>query len=304
MGFLHNKDILKVFLNFTHTHILTFIKGLLPLYKGIEMSESERCPYCKSDNLENIKGKLVCMDCGSVIKESTVSSDSPRFFGYEDIKKRSTHSFSSYYPETRTEKRNLKIANVEIDSIVNELHLPYFVRNEAEQYYKKLIRERKIRKDVVLATAAALVYIVCMKSQIPVAMKSVTGASDARKTAVNKWYLEVLQSLKIKVPQISITSLALRYAKQLDMSTECISYINDIADKVKDSVKFIGKDPNGVAAAIVYTVAKMFDYALSQEKAADMASVTEITVRSRVEVLPNILKQRSSRDYPMLEKLS
>jgi len=52
---------------------------------------------------------------------------------------------------------------------------------------------------------------------------------------------------------------------------------------------FIGKDPKGVVAAAIYLIARRNGYSLTQLKIAQIACVTDVTVRSRMRELEDLI---------------
>lgn len=252
-----------------------------------ESVQKRVCPHCNSKNLEFEEGKLVCLDCGSLIEDSAVSSKQERFYSYEDVIKKGRHSFSSNSrPKTRTEKRNLHLAISLIDELINKLHLPHFVREDAIKQYKKLMQKKKLRKDTIPAIAAALVYLVCRISKIPLPLKRVAAESEEGKSDIIKHYSEIIEILKIDVPPPSIAGLALQLGKKANLNSKTIALARKISKNMKSGVQMIGKDPNGVAAAAVYTAAKKRGEDVTQEEIAEIASITSITLRNQLEALP------------------
>lgn len=252
------------------------------------LPDNQTCPHCGSSKISKEGEKIVCMKCGAVIEDSVISSEQESFYSYEDVIKKGRHSYTSYYPESRTARRNLKMAKSLINSLVNNLNLPYFVGKDAIKRYKELIQEKTVRKDVLSSTAAALVYLICRKSQIPLPLKRIVKESEANTSDIIKRYQEILEVLKIEVSPPSIDGLVLRLAKRAGLRSKSIVLAKKIASKMKESVHQIGKDPNGIAAAAVYTAAKRRDKTLTQEEIAKLASITTITLRSHLESSPHL----------------
>lgn len=256
------------------------------LTKSRRKNEERTCPHCNSSQIQREGDKLVCMNCGSVIEESVISSEQEQFYSYEDVIKKGKHSYTSNsQPKTRTERRNLQLAISYIDGIVNEFHLPHFVREDSIKRYKQLMQKKKIRKDTVPSIAAALVYLVCRKSLIPLPLKRLAEDSEASKSKVVKRYQEIIEKLRLDIPPPSVEGLAIRLAKKAELRPKTVALAKKIASKLKDDVNLIGKDPNGIAAAAVYTAAKKRKEEVTQEKIAKNASITSITLRNQLETI-------------------
>lgn len=244
--------------------------------------EGEECPHCGSTRLELEKDKRVCMECGAVIEDTMVSSEQEQFYSYEEAVKEGRHSFGSQAtPKTKTDRKNLRLAISLINELVNKLHLPYFVKEEAIKVYKQLMGEESIRKDKVPAISTALVYLVCRKSRISLPLDRATEESDTDKSDVIKNYMRIIELLKIEIPPPSVEGLALLFAKKAGLQSKTIAFARKIARRLKKEFVNIGKDPNGIAAAAVYTAAKKRGEDTTQKEIAKIASITEVTIRNR-----------------------
>ena len=50
----------------------------------------------------------------------------------------------------------------------------------------------------------------------------------------------------------------------------------------KNGLNRVGKDPKGLAASVIYMAAKINNERKTQEEVADIAKITEVTLRSRI----------------------
>ncbi|KKN17845.1 hypothetical protein LCGC14_0961770, partial [marine sediment metagenome] len=65
--------------------------------------------------------------------------------------------------------------------------------------------------------------------------------------------------------------------------------INMLKNASKNGLKRTGKDPKGLAAACVYIAAKDASIRKTQSDVADIAKITEVTLRSRAKQIKNKL---------------
>lgn len=260
---------------------------------GKRGEKDEVCPHCDSENVEYEQGKLVCKNCGSILENNVVSPEpDKRFYSYEEAVKEGKHSRTSQAtPKTKTDRKNLGLSISLIKNLVNKLHLPYFVRQEAINLYKEVMVRKLLRKDRVPAISAALVYLVCRKSRISLPLERVSEESEIEKSEIIKSYMEIIELLKIEVNPPSIEGLAILFAKKGGFKPETIALARKIANKLKDEYINIGKDPNGIAAAAVYAAAKRKDEEVTQKEIAKIASITEVTVRNRFVEVEKTLSQ-------------
>lgn len=250
--------------------------------------QTRTCPHCGSSRVERDNEKLVCKKCGTVIESLTISSENERYFSYEDALKKGRHSYTPQFkPNTKTERKNLMLAISHIEELRNKLHLPQFVKKDAIKNFKKLMQKKTVRKDTIPSTVAAFMYIVGRKSRIPISLKQVSEKSGIDRSDIMKQYQEIVEKLKIDVPQIPLEGLAIRFAKKANLSPKTRGRATHIAEKLKKSVFLMGKDPKGIAAAAVYIAAKQRGEEITQDEMAEIASITTITLRSQLKTLPS-----------------
>ncbi|MHA2036684.1 MAG: transcription initiation factor IIB, partial [Promethearchaeota archaeon] len=62
-----------------------------------------------------------------------------------------------------------------------------------------------------------------------------------------------------------------------------------LKDASKNGLQRTGKDPKGLAAACIYIAAKKGSIRKTQSRVADIAKITEVTLRSRAKQIKNKL---------------
>jgi transcription initiation factor TFIIB len=74
---------------------------------------------------------------------------------------------------------------------------------------------------------------------------------------------------------------AIRFASQLALSSPVQLRTVEILQRSRDIGLTIGRDPLGLAAAAIYVASIMLDERRTQREIAEVARVTEVTVRNR-----------------------
>lgn len=255
---------------------------------GLEdtLEEERKCPYCGSEDIGRIENQVVCRECGTILEDAPVSSEQEPLYSYEDLVKEGKHSFAPESFDTRTEKRNFRLATAEINDLVDKLNLSHFIGQEAINLYKRFNDKKAVRKDVIPRTATALVYIGSRKADIPIPLKLISKKSEAELSDTVSRYQDVVEELKIEVSPPSLESLASFFAKKVarkqNLGSEVIPLAGRMVREYKDNIRHWGKDPNSIAAAAVYLSAKKVGGDVTQEEIAEVASVTGITLRDRL----------------------
>jgi transcription initiation factor TFIIB len=71
-----------------------------------------------------------------------------------------------------------------------------------------------------------------------------------------------------------------RFASRLDLPTSVERRARELAERAREEGIDNGRNPGGVAAACLYTAAREDGRHLTQKRAADVADVTPVTLRS------------------------
>ena len=102
---------------------------------------------------------------------------------------------------------------------------------------------------------------------------------------------KVFPVLKLKYKPVTTKSLVFRFGNELklSMSTQTDA-ANMLALSRKNGLKSMGKDPKGLAAAALYMACKNSNEKRTQAIIADIARITEVTLRTRVKQIRHYLK--------------
>ncbi len=281
----------------------------------IEPGKKIVCPYCGSENVELIDGVYVCLDCGSVIEDPALLIDTrpeTREFQPEDAQTRryvSSSSLLAIQPPTiwapgeyrmkaiakDAKSRNAIYAINTLNEIASKLHLPKQVKDLVLEYFKRLSSKRAIRRERVQAIVAALVYLASRQVGLPKPLDKIAKVSGVKKKDISKAYRMIKEELKITAPVPDAEKFVLSFGKELKLSGETIAKAIQIVKIAKDRGVSIGRDPAGIAAAALYIATRLSGEKRTQKKVAEIAGVTEVTVRNRYREIMKILE--SSEEF-------
>ncbi|MFB6100541.1 MAG: transcription initiation factor IIB family protein [Candidatus Nanohalobium sp.] len=283
------------------------------------------CPNCGSRafDRDSAAGEIYCRECGTVVEEDKLDTSGPRTFSAEDRqdKERSGSSITytrhdkgisteigsgamqgmsgekrgQYYRlrkwhsrSSDSKSRNIKTALRHIDDIVNQLNLPESVEEEAARMYEKAVDEEVVKGRKIEKIAASIVFIVARNQNIPRTMKEFSEASGISERELGKNYRYVSKELDVNVQTIRPESFVPRYASKLDLSGETQADARELILDAREKGLTSGRSPDGIAAAALYMSAKKNDEKITQREIADIAGVTEVTIRKGTEQLGKI----------------
>jgi transcription initiation factor TFIIB len=177
--------------------------------------------------------------------------------------------------------RNLAQAMSELERLASQLGLPQPIRELAALLYRKSIIQKLVRGRSIEAMVAATLYAACRIRKKPRPLDEVADASRVHKKKLAQCYRLLLRNLKIKIPLSDPIDYIGRFASQLELSSPVQLRTIEILNRSHDLGLTIGRDPLGLAAAAIYVASIMLDDRRTQREIAEVARVTEVTVRNR-----------------------
>jgi len=200
-------------------------------------------------------------------------------------KKRSQmHRLRKWQERIRTKdagERNLQFALSEIDRMASALGVPRSVREVASVLYRRALEEDLIRGRSIEGVATSTLYAACRKEGIPRSLAEVAEVSRVERKEIGRTYRYIAQELGLEMEPVDPKKYVPRFSSDLDLSEEAQAKANDIIDTTAEMGLLSGKSPTGYAAAAIYAAALLCNEKVTQREVADVAEVTEVTIRNR-----------------------
>ena len=185
--------------------------------------------------------------------------------------------------------RNLAQAMAELDRLTDRIHVPAPIKERAAVIYRKALDSGLVRGRSIAAIAAASLYAACRHSETPRTLKEVSAASRIRKKDVARCYRLLLRELDMKMPVEDPVKCVSKIASKVDISMQTQRRAFDILKEARKRGMVAGKDPMGLAAASLYVACVLEGEKKTQKEIAEVANVTEVTVRNRYKNLKESL---------------
>jgi transcription initiation factor TFIIB len=182
-------------------------------------------------------------------------------------------------------ERNLRLAMAELRRVASFLNLPSVVRDESSRVYNFVLQRGLVRGRSMESVIAACIYAACRSYNIPRTLDEIAGASDVERKEIGRTYRFIVRKLKIKVKPSSPKDYISRFASILHLSPKTQNEALKILKKADISELTSGRGPAGIAAAALYVAALMNDEKKTQREVADVAGITEVTIRNRYKEL-------------------
>ncbi len=182
-------------------------------------------------------------------------------------------------------ERNLAFALSELDRMASHLGLPRNVREAAAVIYRRAVEERLIRGRSIEGVAAAALYAACRECKVPRTLDEIADVSRVGKKEIGRSYRFIARELLIHLRPTSPIDYVSRFGSELGLSGETQSKAIELLKEAGKKGLTSGRGPTGVAAAAIYIASVLQGERRTQRDVADVARVTEVTVRNRYKEL-------------------
>jgi len=182
-------------------------------------------------------------------------------------------------------ERNLAVALSELSKIASSLNLPKNIVETASVIYRKAIKKRLIRGRSIHNVTAAAVYMSCRQCGVPRTLDEIANASTLNKKDIGRSYRFMVRELETFVPPSTSRNYAARFSNKLIVSGKAEAIAIKILEIAKHLKLTSGRGPTGIAAAATYIATVLMSERKTQREIAEIANVTEVTIRNRYKEL-------------------
>lgn len=284
----------------------------------------KKCPECGGINLfwNREKGEVICKDCGLVIEDKMVDfgQEWKEYSGEEGERKSRTGAPMTYtqfdmglgtevgqkgdlaklggkerskffrlrkwqYRISTAIERNLKLALAELKRVSSYLKLPKSVEEESARIYTLAVQRGLVRGRSMESVVAGTLYAACRRHDVPRTLDELSEASGIEKKEIGRTYRFVTRELGITILPSNPADYIARFSSALKLSAETQSRAVEILEQAQKTELTSGRGPTGIAAAALYVSALIHGEKRTQREVADVAGVTEVTIRNRYKEL-------------------
>ncbi|WP_114579026.1 transcription initiation factor IIB family protein [Saliphagus sp. LR7] len=178
-------------------------------------------------------------------------------------------------------ERNLQFALTETDRMASALGVPGSVREVSSVIYRRALSEDLIRGRSIEGVATSCLYAACRQEGIPRSLEEVTDVSRVEKKEIARTYRYVANELSLEMRPVDPVEYVPRFCSELAASEDVQAKAKDIIETTAEKGLLSGKSPTGFAAAAIYAASLLCNEKKTQQEVADVANVTEVTIRNR-----------------------
>ncbi len=178
-------------------------------------------------------------------------------------------------------ERNYLIALPELNRVASYLGLPENIRENAALLYRKCVQNNFIRGRPIETVVQAVIYAACRKAGMPRTLDEIAQISGLPKKEIGRAYRAISHGLNLRIPLTDPIAYVPRYASALKLSAESQEAAVKLLRRAMRKGLVSGRSPTGVSAAAVYIAGALAGERRTQKEVADVAGVTEVTIRNR-----------------------
>ncbi|MHA1607051.1 MAG: transcription initiation factor IIB [Candidatus Freyarchaeota archaeon] len=181
--------------------------------------------------------------------------------------------------------RNLAQAMPELNRIASQIGVPKEIRETAAFIYRRALESGLVRGRSIESMVAASVYLACREHRIPRPLDEIEHIARVNRKELAHCVRLILRGLELKSPRPNAIDFIPRFASELRLSAKARTKAAEILNKAKEMGITGGKDPTGLAAAALYIAGILTGERRAQREIAEVAHVTEVTIRNRYKEL-------------------
>lgn len=194
-------------------------------------------------------------------------------------------------------QRNLRVALSEMSSICIKLNLPDHVHEKAAYIYRKVLMKDLVRGRSIDGFVSASVYAACRKTGVPRSLSEIVKASNQTEHIVKYHYRLIVKELDFKPPIDKPTKFISSLSSKLKLNGLIEANSLKILREAQNRRLVMGKNPRGVAAAILYLACVEEGVRITQAEVAKAANTSEVTMRKRFNEYASFLKKPLKNPY-------
>jgi len=181
----------------------------------------------------------------------------------------------------RNGERNLQLAFIEINRMGSALDVPDQVSEMASVLYRDALADNLVQGRSIEGVASGCLYIACRKQQVPRSLDEFESVARIDRNTIARTYRYIAAEQNLEMEPMDPRQFVPRFCSQLETSKEVQREAQIILADAKAEGLYSGKSPTSLAGAAIYIAAILCNGSRTQSEIADVAQVTEVTIRKR-----------------------
>lgn len=182
-------------------------------------------------------------------------------------------------------ERSLAIALSGLDRLASSMSLPRTVRETAAMIFRKAALKKLVRGRSIEGVTAASLYAACRQCNVPRTLDEISNTARISRKEIGRTYRYISRELELKLMPTSPQDYISRFCSVLKLSADVKAKTLEILHEAANRELTSGRGPTGIAAASLYIASVLCGERRTQREVAEVAGVTEVTIRNRYKEL-------------------
>lgn len=295
------------------------------------------CPDCQSDQIwhDQQRGEKKCVFCGLVISNNCLdeTSQGRSIYDKEQESKRSRVgipinimtpdiNFNVFvnpkeikdpdlarairWNNTNVSRRSLYNARGELKKIASKFDLTTPILDSSMGLMRRAINSHMLKGRSVEGVAYACLYYSIRIFKHSLSFDKLIQDTQINPKKIKKYYKSLIIDFNLKSPPTDPYIYIARFISELKEDYNFEKRVTMFVQSLEQVSNIAGKDPKGVCCASIYIIGKSLGQHIRQKRLAELADVTEATIRARLKEIRNLdltfIMNRIEKDIFMAER--
>lgn len=250
-------------------------------------TQIEACPICDTEQIDESIDEFdgVCTACGFVIHDSTNASPPDWPVVNDDNSRDDTEDWMARCRIRNATEQRLAEAFEILETIADRLGVSVELRRDAANVYCEALLAGTTDGRDTTTTVAACVRLASLQAEKPIPKNRLTDSLDIEPGHFRQRYFVLCDELDRTPPTPEPAAYIPFLSDELTVDDEHRETSVQLLDDIGGDQSLVGKDPGGVAAAVLYFVGDNH----TQSDVAEAIGVSTETIRNRVAQLRELV---------------
>ncbi|TMS34812.1 hypothetical protein L596_002329 [Steinernema carpocapsae] len=259
-----------------------------------------QCPHCGSNDIDEDagRGEATCMDCGTVLEESTIVSE----VQFQETAGGGSGLIGQFVAQDRPQPNTLQgvrglvsqesrevtyfKGKKKILEVASQLHINQHCIDTAYNFFKMCVCRNLTRGRQRGHVVAACLYMTCRLENTPHLLLDFSDKTQVNVYDLGRTLNFLARTLHINLPNTDPCLYILRFALMLDFGDkqrEVVSLATRIVQRMKRDWLSTGRRPTGICGAALLLAARCYNFNRSISDIVRVVHISESVVRKRLD---------------------
>jgi transcription initiation factor TFIIB len=187
--------------------------------------------------------------------------------------------------KSKLSNRSLMRAFLILNKLKTEISIPDGVVEKAAYLYRKAMISKITRGRSSTSMICASLYAACREADIPRTLNDIAHVGNITRKDLSKSYRNLIKTLDLRLKPYDSSEFITRISSEVGISEKTRRDALDLLSQVVEKQMAAGKNPMGLAAAVLYLSCMKNGEKKNQVDIAHASGITAVTIRNRIESL-------------------